>query len=43
MTQAHYLRMASRLGIGAVEAMRMRPGLLYDQWALLGEENEREE
>lgn len=34
MTRAHYLRMASCLGLGATEAMRMCPGLVFDMWEL---------
>ena len=43
MTRAQYLRMASRLGLGAQEAMRMRPGLVYDMWELLVRESKRED
>lgn len=34
ITRAHYLRMAACLGVGAEEAMRMRPGLVFDMWEL---------
>lgn len=38
MTRAQYLRMASRLGLSVREAMLMRPGLMFDLWELLVQE-----